>query len=229
MLYYFEEYHQSCSFIKGEAEESTAVIHGLHVCSTKHSHISGIGFGTSLNFSQTYLFCTAANNESNCWADSVPRTIPQPTHVHSEDQSLLKSILRWARSSREKTSSKSPLIHQWLPSCSYPVLLFTLDFLTWNRGLAYTLVRVKLSRGDVLLRKVDFFKVRAVVEKFSVLCLFHRFLLKCQEIRFIKPQSFPFLAGYDKLILIFSSLITSLHSYWQTGSVCGGSDRKSVV
>lgn len=76
---------------------------------------------------------------------------------------------------------------------------------------------------DVLLRRMDFFKVRAVVEKFSVLYLFHHFLSKCQEIRFKKTQSFPFLAGYDKLILIFSSLITSLHSYWQTGSVCGGS------
>lgn len=70
---------------------------------------------------------------------------------------------------------------QWFPSCSYPVSLVTLDFLTWNKRLAYTLARCLHSRVDVLLKRMDFFKVRAVVERFSTgfLCTFI-------------PSSFPF-------------------------------------
>lgn len=49
---------------------------------------------------------------------------------------------------------------------SLPTFTLYTGFLTWNKGLAYTLGRCLHSRVDVLLRRMDFFKVRAVVEKF---------------------------------------------------------------
>lgn len=113
-----------------------------------HSHINGIEFGTSLYFFQSYLFCTAANNESNCCADSVPRTIPQPAHVHRKNQSLWKSILIWARTSREK-QVVNLLMQALISLLLLPSFNIYIGLFIWSNGLPVFGIRLNraLSPG----------------------------------------------------------------------------------
>lgn len=90
-----------------------------------------------LYFFQTYLFCTAANNESSCCADSIPRTIPQPAHVCRKNQSLFKSILIWARTSNEKPSSKSLLMQAVTSLLFLPSFYTHTRLLIGRKGAAY--------------------------------------------------------------------------------------------
>lgn len=120
-----------------------------------------------LYFFQTYLFCTAANNESSCCTDSIPRTIPQPAHVCRKNQSLFKSILIWARTSNEKPSSKS-LLMQAVTS-----LLFLPSFYTHTHYMAVKVlpifkIRVKSLKLDILLKRMDF-KIQSIGRKSSLL------------------------------------------------------------
>lgn len=223
-----------------KAEKSTAVIHRLRVChsaalNTVFTHTS-IGLNLApLYFSQTYLFCTAANSESNC-ADSIPRTIPQPAHVHRKNQSLLKSVLIWARTSHEKTSSKSLLMQAVISLVFLPNLYIYTGLLTWIKGATYTQDKSKALRLDTSLKRMDFFKVRAVAEKFSIGLIysfipFSSFSVEVTiAIRLIKTNNKPYhflfcvdMVWYFFYFFFYMWIAILLHTSWQTGNRYSGS------